>query len=306
MAEDYGGLLLFEAAVGAGLPLFTSIQNGLAPDQIVGIHGIVNGTCNYILTRLEEDKSLTLDGAIREAQHLGYAEPDPSFDVGGMDAAYKVSILASLGFGQELHTADVNVDGITRLGDPEFLFAGENGLVLKLLATAELVDGDRARLQVGPCFIPAKHILAGVRGVFNAVLITGVPIGDTLYYGAGAGQGSTASGILSDAILASRHRGAAVNPYPVKLRKGERRLASSGAAGEARYLRIRCENGAQQMADLRAIGVGRLVGEKGMSLSFVTAPMSDKEYENLVGKVNSLKIPLFDITHVRFALGATA
>lgn len=238
LAEKNGALCLYEASVGAGIPIIASMQQSLIGNRFRAIHGIVNGTCNHIITRMKGDAALTMEAAITEAQQLGYAEPDPTFDVGGHDSAYKVVILASLAFGQQFQFEDVRLDGITKLGQPEFQFAAKNGLAMKLLASAEAADDGSVYLSVGPTFVPADHVLAGVSKVFNAVLINAEPIGETLYYGAGAGQPSTASGLVADLAVAARSTFQKIpNPYPLSIPVGSKKVQPRDQVKARFYLR---------------------------------------------------------------------
>lgn len=305
LAAKNGALLLYEASVGAGIPIISSLQTGLAPDRITAIHGIVNGTCNYILTQLDADGSLTMQKAIADAQALGYAEPDPRFDVEGNDTAYKLVILASLAFGQELNVGDVALDGITRLGPEESAYAKANGLAVKLLASAtQLADGS-ASLIVGPAFIPATHVLAGVRDVFNAVLIDADPIGQTMYFGRGAGQGSTGSGLLADAIFAAKlQKAGAPDPQPLRIPRGTRKVTTPDQAEHRYYLRIR--TGDAKLAQQAAAIVGnRKIATEGPSQAFLIDRISQAALDKMLGKLVAAGIPSDTICKVRFALHQT-
>ncbi|MCC6547871.1 homoserine dehydrogenase [Candidatus Sumerlaeota bacterium] len=306
LAAKNGVLLLFEASVGAGIPIISSLQTGLAPDRITAIHGIVNGTCNYILTQLDSDSSLTMQKAIADAQALGYAEPDPRFDVEGNDTAYKLVILASLAFGQELSVDDVSLDGITKLGPEEGAYAKANGLAVKLLASAaQLADGS-ASLVVGPAFIPATHVLAGVRDVFNAVLVEADPIGQTMYFGRGAGQGSTGSGLLADAIFAAKlQKAGSPDPQPLRIPRGMRKPADPNAVEHRFYIRVRTEGDSAKADQAAALIGGRKIGPGGATQAFLVERISLSALDKLLGKLSAAGFPDGAICKVRFALGTT-
>ncbi len=195
--------LLFEASVGGGIPLIRPLRESLAGEQIRRIMGIVNGTTNYVLTRMTE-AGASYGDALGEAQALGFAESDPTSDVEGFDAANKAAILASIAFGVKVVTADVYREGISCVTAADIAFATRLGYVIKLLAIAERV-GDEVAVRVHPAMIPATHPLASVRESFNAVFIEGEAVGDLMLYGRGAGGGPSASAVLGDLIDASHN-----------------------------------------------------------------------------------------------------
>jgi len=190
--------IFFEASVGGGIPVIKALREGLVANKIESIHSIINGTSNYILTRMTEDKS-DFREALREAQKKGYAEADPTLDIEGVDAAHKLAILLRFGFGGKVRFKDIYCEGISRIRSEDIAFAHEFGYRVKLLAIAKASkDGIEARVQ--PTLLPASHILANVNGAFNAVLIRGDQVGDVLLYGKGAGPAPTASAVMSDLI----------------------------------------------------------------------------------------------------------
>ncbi len=195
--------LLFEASVAGGIPLLRPLRESLAGDRIQRVTGIVNGTTNYVLTRMAT-LGASLDEALAEAQRLGYAEPDPSADIGGQDAAAKAAIIATIAFGTRVHVDDVHAEGIGGITDDDIASARLLGYVVKLVAVAEEVDGDVAA-RVHPAMVPLSHPLATVRDSFNAVLIEGEAAGELMLYGRGAGAGPTASAVLGDLVDAARN-----------------------------------------------------------------------------------------------------
>lgn len=196
--------LLFEAAVGGGIPLIRPITESLAGEDIRRVMGIVNGTTNYILTRMTEEGG-DFDEILADAQSLGYAEADPSADVDGHDAAQKAAILASLAFGTHVHADDVFTEGIREIRGQDIRMAGRLGYVVKLLAVCEFVDGDEVSVRVHPAMLPSTHPLAGVRLSMNAVFVEGVSAGEQMFYGAGAGGGPTAIAVVGDIVDAARN-----------------------------------------------------------------------------------------------------
>jgi homoserine dehydrogenase len=207
-AEGAGVDLLFEAAVAGGIPLIRPLRESLAGERITRVMGIVNGTTNYILTRMTEAGASYAD-ALAEAQALGFAEADPTADVEGYDAGAKAAIIASIAFGAAITADDVHHEGITRITEVDIAFAKRMGFVIKLLAVAEQDDTGAIGVRVHPAMVPLEHPLASVRESFNAVFVEGASVGDLMFYGRGAGGAPTASAILGDLIDAAlnRHRG---------------------------------------------------------------------------------------------------
>jgi homoserine dehydrogenase len=202
-AERAGVDLLFEASVAGGIPLIRPLRESLAGERIRRVTGIVNGTTNFILTRMSEEKSSFAD-ALAEAQSLGYAERDPTADVEGFDAAAKAAILASIAFGAKVVAGDVYREGIAQITAADIAAAADLGYVVKLLAVAEDLDGSIA-VRVHPAMIPLHHPLATVRGSFNAVFVEGGAVGELMLYGRGAGGGPTAVAVLGDLVDAAKN-----------------------------------------------------------------------------------------------------
>ena len=205
-----GANLLFEASVGGGIPIVGTMMNELAANDIRSIRSIINGTTNYILTRMAHERTSFLE-ALREAQALGYAESDPSNDIEGRDAAYKLTILASLGYRQSFQPTDVYCEGISKLEPQDFRYAEELGYAIKFLAIANLYD-DAVQLRVYPAFVPAEHMLAKVDGVYNAVEVNGSLCGQVLFHGMGAGREPTTSAVIGDLIEVIRRAGDSESP----------------------------------------------------------------------------------------------
>lgn len=205
LAEKQGVDLLYEAAVGGGIPLIRPLRESLAGERITRVIGIVNGTTNYILTRMTED-GVGYGAALAEAQGRGYAERDPTADVQGYDAAAKAAILANVAFGASLVAGDVYSEGISEVSQEDIRLASRLGYVVKLLAIVELGPKDRVGARVHPTMISARHPLASVRLSFNALFVEGDSAGELMFYGRGAGGAPTASAVLGDLIDASHNR----------------------------------------------------------------------------------------------------
>jgi homoserine dehydrogenase len=205
LARRKGVDVYYEAAVCGGVPIIRTLREALASDRIAALHGIVNGTTNFILTAMAE-KGEPIDAALAEAQRLGYAEADPTLDVSGGDAAQKLCVLAQLAFGARLAPQDVLTEGIMALSPEDFRWGREMGYALKLLAIARRCGaGDQIEARVHPCFIPAGSLLAGVRGAMNAVVLHSEALGASLLYGQGAGAMPTGSAVVSDIIDLTRN-----------------------------------------------------------------------------------------------------
>lgn len=189
--------VFFEAAVAGGIPIIKTIREAFIGNHIRSMHGIINGTSNYILTRMTE-AGMSYGDALREAQEQGYAEADPALDVNGWDAAHKAIILASLAYGFWVSTERIHVEGIEQVTAEDIRFADGLGYRIKLLAIIKADDRGGIEVRVHPTLIPKTHVLASVGGVFNAIAVNGDVVGETLFYGRGAGQDPTASAVISD------------------------------------------------------------------------------------------------------------
>ena len=258
LAKKNNVILAFEASVAGGIPILKSIKEGLAANKIEWVAGIINGTTNFILTQMRE-KGVTFAQGLSEAQTLGYAEADPTFDIEGIDAAHKLTILAALSFGIPMSFKDVYVEGIKALEQKDIQYAEELGYRIKLLGIAKKRDKG-IELRVHPTLIPEKRLIANVNGVMNAVVVKGNMIGPTLYYGAGAGGLQTASSVVADLIDISRSSNvpllgfedAEINTIPIY---------SIDDAISAYYLRIRVSDKPGVLAEIT-----KLFGDKKISI----------------------------------------
>lgn len=202
LAKKNNVTFAYEAAVAGGIPIIKALREGLAANKIEWVVGIINGTTNYILTEMKEN-NLSFDVALKQAQELGFAEADPTFDIEGVDAAHKITILASLAFGIPINFDSVYIEGITKLTQKDIAYAEELGYRIKLLAITK-VNNDEVELRVHPTLIPENRLVANVNGPMNAILVKGNMVGPTLYYGAGAGAEATASAVVADIIDIAR------------------------------------------------------------------------------------------------------
>lgn len=210
LAEEKGLEIAFEASVGGGIPIIDPLKHSLIANRIDSIMGIVNGTTNYMLTRMDED-SLDYDAALKEAQELGFAEADPTADVDGLDAAAKIAILASIAFNSRVTMDQVYTEGIRRISPVDLANAHDSGYVVKLVAHARRGESG-VDVRVHPTMIPEDHQLATVNGVFNAIFVEGDAVGQTMFFGEGAGAGPAASAVMGDVLEVARHVQMGIKP----------------------------------------------------------------------------------------------
>ena len=201
-AQKKGVMVAFEAAVAGGIPIIKALREGLTANRIEWVAGIINGTTNFILSEMRE-KGLDFDVALKEAQKLGYAEADPTFDIEGVDAAHKVTLMSAIAFGVDVQFDKAYVEGITKLGSADIRYAEQLGYRIKLLGISKRT-GTGVELRVHPTLIPAKRLIANVEGAMNAVVVQGDAVGTTLYYGKGAGSEPTASAVIADLVDVAR------------------------------------------------------------------------------------------------------
>ena len=220
-ARRFGVGLGFEAAVAGGIPLIRAVKEGLVANRVLSLAGIVNGTCNYILSKMT-DEGLDFSLVLKEAQAHGYAEADPTLDIEGMDSAHKLQILVALAFRTFVDLKHIHTEGITRVTAQDIDYARELGYRIKLLAIAKATDPSAAgaagvEVRVHPTMIPAASPLAAVSGVFNGIFLTGDAVGDLMFYGRGAGQMPTASAVLSDVVESARRIAHGIPALPLEL-----------------------------------------------------------------------------------------
>ncbi|CAM2881650.1 homoserine dehydrogenase [Helicobacter burdigaliensis] len=225
----------FEASVAGGIPIIKALRDGLGANHILNICGIMNGTCNFILTKMKDEGAEYKD-VLKEAQSLGYAESDPTFDVEGIDSAHKLLILASIAYGIDAKPEDVLIEGITQITQEDISFAKEFDYNLKLVGIAKK-DKEAVELRVHPLLLPKSQMIGKVDGVMNAISVVGDSVGETLYYGAGAGGDATASAVISDIIEIARTKSSPMLGFKTSIEKGLK-LKKIDEICSAYYLRL--------------------------------------------------------------------
>ncbi|MGE4350987.1 MAG: homoserine dehydrogenase [Bdellovibrionales bacterium] len=250
LAETTGAQIKFEAAVGGGIPVIKTMREALAGNNVSSVRGILNGTCNYILTRMERE-FCTFEQALKDAQYFGYAEADPSADIDGHDSAHKLCILASLAFGVQPDLSSLPVEGIRRITDKDFQFAKELGYGIKMVGAARMCEGGMDQ-WVAPCLVPLDSPLAAASDVMNAIELDSDALGPLLLMGRGAGGSSTASAVISD--LVDLARGNMVNSWgqPVATLRKALILPAQEAKGRW-YIRLQLTDKPGVLADISAI-----------------------------------------------------
>jgi homoserine dehydrogenase len=222
LAKERGVELLFEASVAGGIPIIRSLRNGLVANRVESLYGILNGTTNYILTRMTRGEGDYAD-ILADAQAIGYAEPDPTMDVSGRDAAQKLAILSRIAFCCTATGSDVFCEGIEQIESSDIEYARELGYVIKLLAIAKR-SGDAVEMRVHPAMVPADSLIANINDEFNAIEVVGSAVGNQVFYGKGAGQMPTASAVVSDMVDVVERKAAGANPAVGDMVLGEEAL----------------------------------------------------------------------------------
>ncbi len=271
-AAKRGVDVAFEASVGGGIPILRSMREGLAANRILSLHGIMNGTTNYVLTEMEKTGE-AFEVVLKRAQDLGYAEADPSFDVDGVDAAHKLTLLVAMAYGAELTDADIPTEGIRGLTPLDFDAAAEFGYRIKLLGIAKRHEGpdgiERIEARVHPTMIPRESLLASVDGAMNAIAVNGDAVGPTLFYGAGAGEMPTASAVVADLMEIAREirRGSAGRVAPlsyVPAHLERKPLVPPGESASRCYLVFSADDRPGVLGQIASV-----LGEHGISIQSV-------------------------------------
>ena len=293
-ASARGVMVAFEAAVAGGIPIIKALREGLTANRIEWIAGIINGTTNFILSEMR-DKGLDFDVALKEAQRLGYAETDPTFDIEGVDAAHKVTIMSAIAFGIPVQFDRAYVEGITQLGAADIKYAEQLGYRIKLLGiTKRTARG--VELRVHPSLVPAKRLIANVEGAMNAVMVQGDAVGTTLYYGKGAGSEPTASAVIADLVDITRLHTVdplnrvphlAFQPHTLDQAKSELPVLPMGEVVTSYYLRLRVADQAGVLA--RVTGI---LAQADISIDAVLQREADE-----VGGEGSTQTDLIILTH---------
>ena len=280
-ARKHGADIYYEASVAGGIPIIKALREGLAGNHIQRIYGILNGTCNYILTRMEREGA-SFDAVLQDAQRLGYAEADPALDIDGHDTAHKTTILASLAYGEWFGSKAIHVEGIRGLDIQDLRNAAAAGYRIKLLGIIKLERGD-IQMRVHPALIPLNSLLASVNEVFNAVQVRGDAVGDTMFYGRGAGMDATASAVIADLIdvglnlsFNAAHRVSAFRAH-----RGYKDLTPMSAVTCRYYLRLQLLDQPKVLARIASV-----LGDHGISLASVVQKEQSQQ-----------SVPVVFITH---------
>lgn len=266
----------YEASVAGGIPIINALRDGLSANHIESIMGIMNGTCNYMMTKMT-DEGVAYDDILKESQDLGYAEADPSFDVGGFDAAHKLLILASIAYGIDAKPEDILIEGIDNVSQDDISFAKEFGYAVKLLGIAKK-DSDEVELRVHACLIKQEEMIAKIDGVMNAISVVGDKVGETLYYGPGAGGDATASAVVANIIdIARSGKSAPMLGFDRPMEGKKLRLKPTANIESKYYLRINVSDKAGVLAKIT-----KVFEENNISVETMLQRPSDANSANLL------------------------
>ena len=313
-AQRKGVTVAFEAAVAGGVPIIKALREGLSANRIEWIAGIINGTSNFILSEMR-DKGKGFAEVLKEAQQLGYAEADPTFDIEGVDAAHKLTIMAAIGFGIPMQFAACHTEGISRLTREDIRYAEELGYRIKLLGITKRTE-QGFELRVHPTLIPAKRLIANVEGVMNAILVKGDAVGQTMYYGAGAGAEPTASAIVADLVdvtrmhtVDPRHRVPHLAFQPDLL--SNLPILPMAEVETAYYLRMRVDDRPGVLADVTriladlSISIDAMVqkepgaGESQVDIVMLTHVTREKHIDAAIASIERLPVVRGKLTRIR-------
>ena len=282
IAKEKNVNFLFEASVGGGIPIIRPLYQCLTADKIEKINGILNGTTNYILTKMAKEGSEFAD-VLKEAQELGYAEKDPTNDVEGYDACRKIAILTSLAYGKQVDYEDIYTEGITQITAEDFKYAEKLGAAIKIFGSS-VQEGDNVYAMVSPQMINSEHPLYSVNDVFNAISVKGNMLGDVMFYGKGAGKLPTASAVVSDVVDAVKHMG--VN---IMITWNEEKLALAPVEDMQTRFFVRIPKEDKEMAEKTFAGLTPVDAGISEEFAFVTTKMKEKEFsEKITGFENMI------------------
>ncbi len=313
-AQKKGVMVAFEAAVAGGIPIIKAVREGLSANRIEWIAGIINGTTNFILSEMR-DKGLSFDTVLKEAQRLGYAEADPTFDIEGVDAAHKITILSALAFGIPMQFDKAYIEGISKLDAIDIRYAEQLGYRIKLLGITKRTP-EGIELRVHPTLIPAKRLIANVEGAMNAVLVQGDAVGSTLYYGKGAGAEPTASAVIADLVDVTRmhtadpeHRVPNLAFQPDQL--SDLPILAMDKVITSYYLRLRVQDKPGVLADITRILADEQIsidaviqkepgeGEDQTDLILLTHQTREKRINAAIAKMEALPVVAGKVTRLR-------
>jgi homoserine dehydrogenase len=313
-AQDKGVMVAFEAAVAGGIPIIKAVREGLTANRIEWIAGIINGTTNFILSEMR-DKGLSFDTVLKEAQRLGYAEADPTFDIEGVDAAHKITILSSLAFGIPMQFDKAHVEGISKLDAADIKYAEQLGYRIKLLGITKRTP-EGVELRVHPTLIPSKRLIANVEGAMNAVVVQGDAVGATLYYGKGAGAEPTASAVIADLVDVTRmHTADPLNRVPHLAFQpnamADLKILPMDEVQTSYYLRLRVQDKPGVLADITRILADEQIsidaviqkepeeGEEQTDLIMLTHLTREKHINAAIVKIEALGVVAGKVTKLR-------
>jgi homoserine dehydrogenase len=313
-AQKKDVMVAFEGAVGGGIPIIKSLREGLSANRIEWIAGIINGTSNFILSEMR-DKGASFEDVLKEAQRRGYAETDPTFDIEGVDAAHKLTIMAAIGFGIPMQFKAAYTEGISKLTQEDIRYAEELGYRIKLLGLTKRKPKG-FELRVHPTLIPTRRLIANVEGVMNAILVKGDAVGQTMYYGAGAGAEPTASAVVADLVDVARmltadpeHRVPHLAFQPGQLSSTP--ILPMGEVETRNYLRMRVQDKPGVLADItriladQGISIEALVqkeprgGEEQVDLVMLTHMTVEKNVDAATAKIEKLSVVVGKVTRIR-------
>ena len=313
-AQAKGVIVAFEAAVAGGVPIIKALREGLTANHIEWIAGIINGTSNFILSEMRE-RGLPFAEVLREAQERGYAEADPTFDIAGIDAAHKLTILAAIAFGIPMQLAAAYTEGIAKLTREDIRYAESLGYRIKLLGITKRAP-DGIELRVHPTLVPARRLIANVEGVMNAILVKGDAVGATMYYGAGAGADPTASAVVADLVDVTRlhtadpeHRVPHLAFQPDRL--ADTRILPMGEVVTSYYLRMRVLDQPGVLADItriladRTISIDAMIqrepgeGEEQVDIIMLTHETQEKNLDAAIAAIEGLPVVTGSVTRIR-------
>lgn len=313
-AQRKGVMVAFEAAVAGGIPIIKALREGLTANRIEWVAGIINGTSNFILSEMR-NKGLDFDTALKQAQKLGYAEVDPAFDIEGIDAAHKITIMAAIAFGIPMQLDKAYTEGITKLTREDIHYAGELGYRIKLLGITKRTSKG-IELRVHPTLIPSRRLIANVEGVMNAIVVKGDAVGHTLYYGAGAGAEPTASSVIADLVDVTRmhtadpkHRVPHLAFQPDLLSNIP--ILPMEEVETSYYLRLRAMDKAGVLADITRIlaelniSIGAMVqkepneGEDKVDIIMLTHLTVERNINYAITKIEKLPAVMGNVTRIR-------
>ncbi|QRX82213.1 homoserine dehydrogenase [Glaciimonas sp. PAMC28666] len=313
-AQEKGVIVAFEAAVAGGIPIIKALREGLTANRIEWIAGIINGTTNFILSEMR-DKGLDFEVVLKEAQRLGYAEADPTFDIEGVDAAHKLTIMAAIAFGIPVQFNKAHVEGITKLQATDIRYAEQLGYRIKLLGITKRTSAG-IELRVHPTLVPASRLIANVEGAMNAVLVRGDAVGETLYYGKGAGAEPTASAVIADLVDITRlatadpeHRVPHLAFQPDAMT--DIAILPMAEITTSYYLRMRVTDQTGVLADVTRILADSLIsisamlqkepaeGETRTDIIMLTHQTQEKNVEAAIAKIEALETVVGTVTKIR-------